>query len=300
MAPANNADAPADGAPPKLSKLQRAVLDKARELSAGGQHWTELKRLADVAGARSVSPVKQLLDKGLLASRQETSIAGGEDEHAGMAEPAPELALNASQKAAVDRLIASFPGGFSVHLLHGVTGSGKTEVYLRAAEHALSQGKGSLILVPEIALTPQLVGRFRSRFGAEVAVLHSALKDRERLFHWQALRRGDVKIAVGVRSAVFAPVDNLGLIVVDEEHDPSFKQEEKLRYQARDLAVVRGKQAGAVVVLGSATPALETLENVKRGRYRLLELKHRVDDRPMPTIEMVDLRVERPLEGMVT
>jgi len=132
-----------------------------------------------------------------------------------------------------------------------------------------------------------------------VAVLHSGLKDRERLFHWQALRKGTVRIAVGVRSAVFAPVENLGLIVVDEEHDPSFKQEDKLRYQARDLAVVRGKQAGAVVVLGSATPSLETLENTRKGRYQKLVLERRVDDRPMPTLQCVDLRQERPKDPLL-
>ena len=151
-------------------------------------------------------------------------------------------------------------------------------------------GGGALILVPEIALTPQLVGRFRSRFGPAVAVLHSGLKDAERLLHWRALRSGAVRLAVGVRSAVFAPVRDLALLVVDEEHDPSFKQDEKLRYQARDLAVVRAKLRGATVVLGSATPSLETVENARRGRYRHLRLPARVDDRPMPAVELVDLR----------
>jgi primosomal protein N' (replication factor Y) len=150
------------------------------------------------------------------------------------------------------------------------------------------------VLVPEIALTPQLVGRFRSRFGSAVAVLHSGLRDRERLLHWKGLRSGAVRLAVGVRSAVFAPVKDLALIVVDEEHDPSFKQDEKLRYQARDLAVVRAKQVGATVVLGSATPSLETVENARRGRYRHLLLPARVDDRPMPEVELVDLRRVRP------
>jgi primosomal protein N' (replication factor Y) len=189
---------------------------------------------------------------------------------------------------------------FKPFLLHGVTGSGKTEVYLRATEHALSSGLGTLVLVPEIALTPQLVGRFRSRFGPQVAVLHSALKDRERLRDWRALRAGEVRVAVGVRSAIFAPVASLGLVVVDEEHDPSFKQEDKLRYQARDLALVRGKHAKAAVVLGSATPALETLENARKGRYGHLKLSSRVDDRPMPRIDVVDLRVERPRQPGAT
>ena len=192
---------------------------------------------------------------------------------------------------AVEALVRALDAAsFRPFLLQGVTGSGKTEVYLRAAEHALSTGKGALVLVPEIALTPQLVGRFRSRFGTQVAVLHSGLKERERRRAWQALRAGRVRLAVGVRSAVFAPVADLGLLVVDEEHDPSFKQDEKLRYQARDLAVVRARDVGAVVVLGSATPSLETYENARRGKYEVLELPSRVDDRPLPKVELVDLR----------
>ena len=280
--------------PPELHRAPAQSAALAYLLAVGGR--AQLEEVAHaIPGARET--LKKLAARGMARIEEKKLEAGVKD---GLMQGRPDR-LTLEQDAAVIELRKALDvGAFQPFLLHGVTGSGKTEVYLRAAEHALAQGKGSLILVPEIALTPQLVGRFRSRFGAEVAVLHSALKDRERLFHWQALRKGEVKIAVGVRSAVFAPVDNLGLIVVDEEHDPSFKQEEKLRYQARDLAVVRGKQAGAVVVLGSATPALETLENVRRGRYRLLELKNRVDDRPMPTIEMVDLRVERPREGMVT
>jgi len=203
--------------------------------------------------------------------------------------------LTDEQRAAVAAITSAIDSAtFSAFLLHGVTGSGKTEVYLRAVEHALATDRGGLILVPEIALTPQLVGRFRSRFGAQVAVLHSGLGDRERLRYWQRLRSGSLRIAVGVRSAVFAPVTQLGIIVVDEEHDPSFKQEEKLRYHARDLAVTRGQQLGATVVLGSATPSLETLENAQRGRYRKLELHSRVDDRPLPQVSLIDLRLERP------
>jgi len=184
-------------------------------------------------------------------------------------------------------------GTFVTFLLHGVTGSGKTEVYLRAIARARESGRGALVLVPEIALTPQLAGRFRVRFGAEVALLHSGLSDSERHAEWLRLRRGDARICVGVRSAVFAPVQDLAIIVVDEEHDPSFKQEEGPAYQARDLAVVRAKQAGALCLLGSATPSLESLENARRGRYRLLELPNRVDDRPLPQVEIVDLARER-------
>jgi primosomal protein N' (replication factor Y) len=203
--------------------------------------------------------------------------------------------LTAGQTTAVAAITGSLDArGYRPFLLQGVTGSGKTEVYLRAVEYALLRGDGALVLVPEIALTPQLVGRFRSRFGNAVAVLHSGLRDRERLIHWKALRSGSVRIAVGVRSAVFAPVRQLRLVVVDEEHDPSFKQEEKLRYQARDLAVVRARQSQATVVLGSATPSLESLENARRGRYQHLRLPSRVDDRPLPAVELVDLRRSRP------
>src|SRR5262249_19099327 len=155
------------------------------------------------------------------------------------------------------------------------TGSGKTEVYLQAIAAALAAGRGALVLVPEIALTPQLAARFRARFGDEVAVLHSNLAPGERLAAWKRLRHGDARIALGARSAVFAPVANLGVIVVDEEHDSSFKQEEGVRYNARDVALVRAQRAGAVCVLGSATPSLESYARAKEGRYRLLELAGR-------------------------
>ncbi len=203
--------------------------------------------------------------------------------------------LTSEQEAALHELTPHVTrSAFSAWLVHGVTGSGKTEIYLRLVETAIANNKGALILVPEIALTPQLVGRFRSRFGQHIAVLHSALKDRERLRHWQMLRRGEVQVAVGVRSAIWAPVANLGVVIVDEEHDPSFKQVEKLRYQARDLAIVRAQRSRCLVVLGSATPSLETLENVRRGRYQCVTLTRRVENRPMPEIALVDLRTERP------
>ena len=246
-----------------------------------------------IPGARE--SLKKLAERNLVRLDREVIVPGVRE---GLAQGRP-AALTLEQAAAGEVLEAALDAGtFSPFLLHGVTGSGKTEVYLRAVEHALALGKGSLILVPEIALTPQLVGRFRSRFGSGVAVLHSALKDKERLHQWRALRQGELKIAVGVRSAIFAPVPSLGLLVVDEEHDGSFKQEEKLRYQARDLAVVRAKQASATVILGSATPSLETLENARRGRYRKLVLASRVDDRPMPEVTLVDLRRVRPREPL--
>ncbi|MGZ6132826.1 MAG: replication restart helicase PriA [Myxococcaceae bacterium] len=277
---------------PSVDALRRAPAQAATLgylLAVGGR--AELDELGRaVPGARAA--VQRLVERGWVAVEEraiEPTVAEG------LGQVRPDR-LTDAQGAALAELQGTLDtGGFHPFLLQGVTGSGKTEVYLRAAEHALSRGGGALVLVPEIALTPQLVGRFRSRFGSSVAVLHSGLRDRERLLHWKGLRSGAVRLAVGVRSAVFAPVRDLALIVVDEEHDPSFKQDEKLRYQARDLAVVRAKQAGATVVLGSATSSLETLENARRGRYRRLRLPARVDDRPMPHIELVDLRRVRAI-----
>jgi primosomal protein N' (replication factor Y) len=175
-------------------------------------------------------------------------------------------------------------------LLHGVTGSGKTEVYLRAIAAARDAGRGAIVLVPEIALTPQLVARFRARFGDDVAVLHSALTPRERLGMWRRLRAGEVDVAIGARSALFAPVRDPGLIVVDEEHDPSFKQEEGVRYHARDMAIWRAHRAGGVCVLGSATPSLESEHLVAQGRATKIRLRDRARARTLPKVEIVDLR----------
>ena len=187
-------------------------------------------------------------------------------------------------------------GGFETMLLHGVTGSGKTEVYLQAMERVRRRGLQSLILVPEIALTPQLLDRLEARFPGDVAVLHSRLAPAERWRHWWRIAQGLVKVVVGARSAVFAPARHLGLIVVDEEHDYSYKQEEGVRYHGRDLAVVRGRIIGCPVILGSATPAVESYHNARSGRYRMLELTERVEARPMPGVEIVDLK-SRPGQG---
>jgi primosomal protein N' len=183
----------------------------------------------------------------------------------------------------------------SVFLLHGVTGSGKTEVYLQALEHALAQGNGAIVLVPEISLTPQTVERFKARFSSGpqqtlVAVLHSHLSAGERHDEWHKIRQGRARIVIGARSAIFAPVEPLGLIVVDEEHEHTYKQEEAPRYHARDVAIMRGQMENAVVVLGSATPSLESYYNCKKGKYTLLELPERVDDQKMPHVRVVDMR----------
>ena len=183
-------------------------------------------------------------------------------------------------------------GGFGVCLLHGVTGSGKTEVYLQLAGAAAATGRQTLILVPEIGLTPVVASRFRARFGDRVAVQHSGLSDGARHDQWHRIRRGEVDVVVGTRSAVFAPVQRLGLIVVDEEHDGSYKQEESPRYHGRDVAVMRAKRAGALAVLGSATPSLESYRHALSGRYRLQALPQRVEARPLPTVRVVDMRDE--------
>jgi primosomal protein N' (replication factor Y) len=204
------------------------------------------------------------------------------------------LHLNPSQAEALARLTAAIDGnGFAPFLLHGVTGSGKTEVYLQAIAHALENERNALVLVPEIALTPQLVSRFKQRFSCGVAVLHSALSDGERYDEWRRIRRGEARIVIGARSAIFAPLHRIGVIVVDEEHESSYKQSEGLRYNARDLALVRGKIERAVVIMGSATPLVTTFHAAAQGKLGYLELPVRVRDLPMPTVEVADTRCHK-------
>ena len=182
---------------------------------------------------------------------------------------------------------------FSPFLLYGITGSGKTEIYLRAIERVVETGREAIVLVPEISLTPQLIGRFLNRFGRRLATLHSALSRGERYDEWRRIRDGKADIVVGARSAIFAPLQRLGMIIVDEEHETSYKQEEKLRYNARDLAVVRAKLCDAVLIMGSATPSLETYHNTVSDKFRLLKLDERIDGKPLPAVEIVDLRREK-------
>jgi primosomal protein N' (replication factor Y) (superfamily II helicase) len=205
--------------------------------------------------------------------------------------------LNPEQRAAADALLASLAaGGFAPHLIQGVTGSGKTEVYLSALQATLNQGGSAIYLVPEVALAPQTVNRLRSRLEAETGgrtvVWHSHLSDGERLDAWMALATGEARVVVGARSAIFAPLPNLRLIVVDEEHEPAYKQDESPRYHGRDVAVYRARLCGAVCALGSATPSLESFRNAQSGKYRLSRLTKRVDDRQMPTVHIVDMRRE--------
>ena len=204
---------------------------------------------------------------------------------------------NAAQAAAV-AAIAAAAGRFAPFLLDGVTGSGKTEVYLRAIEEAVGRGRQALVLVPEIALTPQTMRRFRDRLGFEIAILHSGLADGERARAWTAAARGDAAVVLGTRSAVFVPLARPGLIVVDEEHDASYKQHEGFRYHARDLAVVRAKALGIPLVLGSATPSLESLANVEAGRYRCLPLRERAGVARPPALRVMDIRHKRLEQGL--
>jgi primosomal protein N' (replication factor Y) (superfamily II helicase) len=217
--------------------------------------------------------------------------------------PTQPLALNPEQIRAMEAITAAMDKGEAkTFLLHGVTGSGKTEVYLQAIAQALKDGKGAIVLVPEISLTPQTVERFKARFTGGpfqtlVAVLHSHLSGGERHDEWQKIRQGRARIVIGARSAIFAPVDPLGLIVVDEEHEHSYKQEESPRYNARDVATLRGQNENAVVVLGSATPSMESFYNSQTGKYALLEMPTRADDKQMPLVRVVDLRLEKSEKG---
>jgi len=205
--------------------------------------------------------------------------------------------LNSAQRQAVDTLLAGL-GSFSAYLLEGVTGSGKTEVYLQVIEQTLAQGRQALVLVPEIGLTPQLLSRFQTRLQSRLAVFHSALNDRERLNAWLLARSAQARVVIGTRSAVFTPLPELGLIIIDEEHDPSFKQQDGFRYNARDLAIVRARQSDIPIVLGSATPSLESVYNAQRERYQRLQLPERVGAAQPPTIELIDLRQKTLTEGL--
>ena len=265
----------------KLNKPERE-LRAFLELHPGSHN---LKDLEDAVKNASIA-ARSLARKGLVKlSPEPLAISAGTVR-------APHI-LNAAQQAAFDGIRTAIQAReFRVFLLHGVTGSGKTEVYLNAIEAVLAEGRGALLLVPEIALTPAVAGQFFSRFGDRVAILHSAFTDVERSEQWRRIRSGAAQVVVGTRSGVFAPVRNLGLIVVDEEHDGSYKQEETPRYNGRDVAIVRAQAAGACVVLGSATPSLESRHNAETGKYQLLELPGRIEERPLPAVELIDMREE--------
>ena len=273
---------------PRLTRRQEEIF-----LVVQQRQQIALQELLQLTGATAAT-VRKLEDCGLV------EIAPVVDERDPYAReqilPSQELPLNTDQARALAAVIAAMDtASGKAFLLHGVTGSGKTEVYLQAIAHALAQRRGAIVLVPEISLTPQTVERFKARFShgplqTLVAVLHSHLSDGERHDEWHKIRQGRARIVIGARSAIFAPVEPLGLIIVDEEHEHSYKQEEAPRYHARDVAVVRGQMDNAVVVLGSATPSMESFYNVQRGKYALLELKLRADDKKMPIVRVVDMR----------
>ncbi|MGC1294752.1 MAG: primosomal protein N', partial [Alloacidobacterium sp.] len=258
--------------------------------------------LAELAGSGGELPVAELrrlvVPQSTLATLVRRELVRMEERAAdfhltALGVKRPEYELNAQQRAAFDAIMTAVASGeFRPHLLHGVTGSGKTAVYLAAMRHALDLGKSAILLVPEIGLTPAMAAQLHHAFASEVALLHSALTPEERAEQWHRIRRGDARIVVGTRSAVFAPVSDLGLIVVDEEHDSSYKQEEMPRYHARDVAVMRAKLSSAAVVLGSATPSLESWQNAQRGRYAKIEMHERVNQRPLPVVDLVDMRRE--------
>jgi primosomal protein N' (replication factor Y) len=241
----------------------------------------------DLLEGFSRATIKSLVDAGIVEIIEREEERRGDE---GFVPDAPPE-LMSEQTEAVRRICGPLLSGtFEVFLLHGVTGSGKTEVYLHCIASLSGTGRGAIVLVPEIALTPQLVGRFRRRFGGRVAVLHSGLTDRERADEYRRIQAGGVDVAIGARSAVFAPFEKLGLVIVDEEQENSYKQEEGLRYHARDVAVMRAKIQNAVCVLGSATPSLESFYNAKTGKYQYLAIANRVDHRPLPAVEIVDVK----------
>jgi primosomal protein N' (replication factor Y) len=272
----------------KRSPKQKSVLEKFQhhplglsetELSAWNENWRP--------------SVKQLIGKQLLEivrpdSRVNTALSVIRDE---------ALQCNPQQQAAIDA-VCDCLGRFGVFLLEGVTGSGKTEVYMQIIRSVLERGRQVLVLLPEITLTPQLEERFRQRFSVSIVVSHSKLTDRQRQIAWLKMQQGECSILLGTRSALFTPLKNPGLIILDEEHDASFKQQEGFRFSARDVAVVRGKMLNIPVLLGSATPSLESLHNVDQQRYRLLHLPERAGNAIEPVLQLLDIRNKKMLEGI--
>ncbi len=290
LTPAGLADPPAD-----LKKSELKALTLLRELAGHQAVPIPRPHLArEYSGARIA--LTALAAKGLV-NLSELPLYRDPFGEPPLVFPAP-VQLTEEQEAVLGEITPALTARkFSPFLLHGVTGCGKTEVYLHATRQCLATGRSVLVLVPEIALTTQLEGHFLARFGSEVALLHSGLTPGERFDQWQRIVRGEAKIVIGARSAVFAPLTNPGLIIVDEEHDGSYKQEDNLRYQARDLAVLRASLAGAVVLLGSATPSLTSYQHATSGKYRLLTMTRRVADQEMPRVEVIDLRQVKTISG---
>jgi primosomal protein N' (replication factor Y) len=275
-------EAPSDAKSPNA--LQQKIIDMLAD--AGGEMlFTDLLERADTGA----SPLNTLAKHGFIdifvqdVERDPLTSAVLPDKSVHI--------LTSDQEHALNAIVAELAGGkFRAFLLHGVTGSGKTEVYIRAMKRALELGRSALMLVPEIALTPVFSRRLRSVFGSDVAILHSSLSPGERFDEWRRIRRGDARIAIGTRSAVFAPLENIGLVIVDEEHDSSYRQHESPFYNARDVAVMRANLANAVVVLGSATPAMESFYNAQSGKYSYLKLSDRIGGKGLASADLIDMR----------
>jgi len=283
----------------ELPPVEKPLTDQQQKIvellkaKKGEMLFTDILELADVGA----SPVNTLAKRGIVemfvddVMRDPLAKATLPDKD--------DFDLTAEQQTALDAITNAVgdTDKFKAFLLHGVTGSGKTEVYIRAMRFALDQGRSAMMLVPEIALTPVFSRRLRAVFGSEVAILHSNLSAGERFDEWRRIRRGDARIAIGTRSAVFAPLENIGLLIVDEEHDPSYRQHESPFYNARDVAVMRANLAGAVVVLGSATPAMESFYNAQNNKYTYLTLPDRIGGRGLATAELIDMREVFKLAG---
>ena len=250
----------------------------------------ERQKILSLLGISS-SVIKSLVDKGILyESMQEVYRDPYQDRIFEHTEP---LQLTEEQSVAIKPILQTIEEKrHDVFLLYGITGSGKTEVYMQSIQKVLEEGREGIVLVPEISLTPQMVNRFKGRFGDEVAVLHSGLSIGEKYDEWRKIQRKEVRVAVGARSAIFAPFENLGIIIIDEEHETSYKQEDNPRYHARDVAIERARTHNCPVILGSATPSLETFARAKKGVYQLLTLSKRMNDQSLPTVDIVDMREE--------
>ncbi|MDY0064882.1 MAG: primosomal protein N' [Steroidobacteraceae bacterium] len=298
----------------EATELRWALTPLGREAALGqlAARAVRLRRIVELLasaeqGSLGTDTIAQTVKDASAALRTLESRGYVERQRAVASPPAPAgpcapqdgPPLNDAQQAALERISGSL-NGFACHLLHGVTGSGKTEVYLNAIARVLARGAQALVLAPEIALTPQLIARFKARFTAPLAVAHSGLSDHERLAAWRAARSGQARIVIGTRSAVFMPLTQPGLIIVDEEHDPSFKQQDGFRYSARDLAIVRAQRLGIPIVLGSATPSLEALERAQRQPQWLSRLPQRAGRARPPRVVLIDLRKSAQTHGLAT
>ncbi len=274
----------------KLLSIQATKQKEIIEFFLANPAPVPLQNLINLINTSS-SAIKGLINKGIL--REEEVEVYRDPYENRVFERTQALPLTSEQKRAITPVLQTIEENLhQVFLLYGVTGSGKTEVYLQSIQRVLEKGKEAIVLVPEISLTPQMVKRFKGRFGDEVAVMHSGLSNGEKYDEWRKIQRKEVKVVVGARSAIFAPFENLGIIIIDEEHETSYKQEENPRYHARDVAIQRAQKYGCPVVLGSATPALESFARAKKGVYELLNLPSRMNSGPMPHVEVVDMREE--------